>query len=443
MAITIIGAGYVGLVTGACMADLGNKVYCLDIDKNKIKQLKRGKCPFYEPELEDLIKVNIRSRNLVFSTELKEAIANSKAIFLAVNTPSLENGDADISYVTNAVHSIIKIYKDFLKTHPSAYRVIVTKSTVPVGVTRQIEKMLCAEGVPKKNFGVVSNPEFLREGTAVRDFFRPDRVVIGGNSQQAMDLVSDIYRPLYRIDVPFVKTDIETSELIKYAANAFLATKVSFINEIANLCEKVNADVHVVAKAMGQDGRIGRYFLHPGPGYGGACFPKDTRALSAIAKNNNVPLRIVDATIAANEHQRSVVFQKLVAVLGQNLKDKTICILGLSFKPNTDDMRESPVIPLVESLLESGADINAYDPVAMENAKKLWGDRVQLVDYIDDAFKEADAIVVMTEWNNFREIDFDEIATRVRQKVVIDARNIYDPEKLKAKGFQYFGIGRL
>ncbi|BCB97220.1 UDP-glucose 6-dehydrogenase [Dissulfurispira thermophila] len=439
MHITIIGTGYVGLVTGACFSEFGVFVTCVDKDKNKIESLKNGTIPFYEPGLEDIVKRNFKQGRLKFSTDIGEAVEESLVIFIAVGTPPRGDGSADLSYVDNVAEEIAN--------HIKSYKVIVTKSTVPVGTGERIRKIISehlqqtqAINTADNLFDVVSNPEFLREGAAIEDFMRPNRVVIGAESQQAIAIMKDLYRPLYLIETPFVITNIKTAELIKYASNSFLATKISFINEMANLCEKVGADVNVVAKGMGLDRRIGPKFLHAGPGFGGSCFPKDTKALLRIASEHNVELGIVDAAIRANERQITVVSEKIKTMLN-DIKGKTIAILGLSFKPNTDDIREAPAISIIKNLLNAGANIRAYDPVAMENTKIVFPDITYCKDAYD-ACSSADAVVIITEWNQFRNLDLERIMKLLKQPYFFDLRNIYEPQKMKALGFNYYSIGR-
>jgi UDPglucose 6-dehydrogenase len=451
MHIAIIGTGYVGLVTGACFSEFGVFVTCVDKDKTKVESLRQGVIPFYEPGLEELVKRNVRQGRLKFTTDIGEAVEESLVIFIAVGTPPRGDGSADLSYVDDVAKEIAN--------HIKSYKVIVTKSTVPVGTGERIRKIISeylsqARTTDTGNelqrtrftdtdnglFDIVSNPEFLREGAAIDDFMRPNRVVIGAKSQQAIAIMKDLYRPLYLIETPFVITNIETAELIKYASNSFLATKISFINEMAILCEKVGADVNVVAKGMGLDGRIGPKFLHAGPGFGGSCFPKDTKALLKIAADHNVKLNIVDAAIKANENQLLHITEKIKGVF-DNIKAKTIAILGLSFKPNTDDIREAPAISIIQSLLKEGANIRAYDPVAMENTKAILPD----ITYCNDAYDAcdgADAVVIVTEWNQFRNLDLGKLFSLLKQPYFFDLRNIYDPTKMKGMGFHYYSVGR-
>ncbi|MFN3395352.1 MAG: UDP-glucose dehydrogenase family protein [Thermodesulfovibrionales bacterium] len=445
MHIGIIGTGYVGLVTGACFAEFGVFVTCVDKDRQKIKALKKGVIPFYEPGLEDLVCRNLKQGRLNFTTDIGEAVKESLVIFIAVGTPPRGDGSADMTYIDEVAKKIA--------LHINEYKVIVTKSTVPVGTGKRIEKIISenlsrrrqkGKGVEQtlssKPFDIVSNPEFLREGAAIEDFMRPNRVVLGARSPQAIAIMKDLYKPLYLIETPFVITDIETAELIKYTSNAFLATKISFINEIANLCEKVGADVNIVAKGMGLDQRIGPKFLHAGPGFGGSCFPKDTRAILKIAEEHNVELGIIKAAVVANERQKELAFNKIKKGIGR-VKGQTIAILGLSFKPNTDDLREAPSIYLINKLLEEGVIIRAYDPASMENARKIFPEITYCEDSYD-AVKGADATVIVTEWNQFRNLDLTRIKRLMRQPFFFDLRNIYDPEKMRLLGFKYFSIGR-
>ena len=432
MHITIIGAGYVGLVTGACFSEFGVFVTCIDKDKNKIESLKNGVIPFYEPGLEDIVKRNFKQDRLKFSTDIGKAVEESLVIFIAVGTPPRGDGSADLSYVDDVAMEIAN--------HIKSYKVIVTKSTVPVGTGERIRKIISRHLKEEIDFDIVSNPEFLREGAAIEDFMRPNRIVIGARSQQAVAIMKDLYRPLYLIETPFVITNIETAELIKYASNSFLATKISFINEIANLCEKVGADVNVVAKGMGLDGRIGPKFLHAGPGFGGSCFPKDTKALLKLASEHNVELGIVNAAIKANENQIAWTTEKIKNVFN-DIKDRTIAILGLSFKPNTDDIREAPAISIIQSLLNASANIRAYDPVAMNNTKAILPD----ITYCNDAYdacEGADAVVIVTEWNQFRNLEMERVKQLLKQPYFFDLRNIYDPQKMQAVGFRYYSVGR-
>ena len=432
MHIGIIGTGYVGLVTGACFAEFGVYVTCVDKDKKKIKALKDGYIPFFEPRLEEFVQRNIKEGRLTFSTDIIDAVRSSLVIFIAVGTPPRGDGSADLKYVEEVAKEIA--------SNLDGYRVIVTKSTVPVGTVDRIRKIISKHRKEQVDFDIVSNPEFLREGSAVEDFMRPNRVVIGANSTQAVSIMKDIYKPLYLIETPFVITNIESAELIKYASNSFLATKISFINEIANLCEKVGADVHMVAKGMGLDQRINPKFLHPGPGYGGSCLPKDTNALLKMAEEHGVELGIVDATIRANERQWESMTRKITEAMG-SLKDKTIAILGLSFKPNTDDIREAPSLNIIKKLLEQKAKIRAYDPVSMKSTQSIFPGIKYCKDSYD-AVKGANALVIVTEWNQFRNLELDKLKRLLKEPYFFDLRNIYEPQKLKDKGFKYYCVGR-
>ncbi|UCE17739.1 MAG: UDP-glucose/GDP-mannose dehydrogenase family protein [Gemmatimonadota bacterium] len=430
--ICMIGTGYVGLVTGACFADFGNSVLCVDVDSEKIELLKNSVVPFFEPGLKEFIERNTARQRLGFSDDVEWGIRESEVIFIAVGTPSLPDGSADLSQVFSVSEKIAE--------NMTEYKVVVNKSTVSVGTGAKVADVVRTHQKKPIPFDVVSNPEFLREGSALEDFMRPDRVVIGATSDRALDIMSEIYRPLYLIETPIIKTNLETAELIKYASNAYLATRISFINEVANLCEKVGADVNVVAKAMGLDGRIGPKFLHAGAGFGGSCFPKDTRALIKIAEQAGSQISIVEAAIAVNQNQREVVFQK-IQKMNESLEGKCIGFLGLSFKPKTDDMREAPSITVIEKLIQHKATIKAYDPVAQENAKKVLKD----IEYCQDPYSVAehtDTLVVMTEWNEFRELDFPRIKEVMNVPKIVDARNVYDPEKMRELGFEYAGIGR-
>jgi len=432
MHIGIIGTGYVGLVTGACFAEFGLFVTCVDKDEKKIKSLKKGEIPFYEPGLDELVKRNVKQGRLIFTTKIAKAVEASLVIFIAVGTPRRGDGSADMKYVEEVAREIAN--------HMDDYKVIVTKSTVPVGTGEKIREIISRNLKSRTDFDIVSNPEFLREGSAIEDFMRPNRVVLGAASPQAVAIMKDLYKPLYLLETPFVITNIETAELIKYASNSFLATKISFINEIATLCEKVGADVHMVAKGMGLDQRIGSKFLHPGPGYGGSCLPKDTTALLKIAEDNNVHLGIVDAAVRANERQRVYMVERIKQSMG-DLKGKTLAVLGLSFKPNTDDIRDAPSVPIIKTLLKEGAKIRAYDPVSMEEAEKILPE----IKYCKDPYntlKGADALIIMTEWNQFRNLELDKIKALLNSPFFFDLRNIYDPQKMREKGFQYYSVGR-
>jgi UDPglucose 6-dehydrogenase len=429
----MVGTGYVGLVTGTCFAEFGNDVICVDIDSDKIEKLNKGIIPIYEPGLDVMLSKNVKEGRLKFSTNIKTALEQSLVIFIAVGTPQAGDGSADLRYVESVAKDIAQ--------YMNGYKVVVNKSTVPVGAAKWIKKIIQESQRTKVHFSVASNPEFLREGSALEDFLRPDRVVIGTEDSEAAAIMRDLYAPLYLIETPIVMTNLESAELTKYAANAFLATKISFINEIANICERVGADVHDVAKGMGLDNRIGRKFLHAGPGYGGSCFPKDTRALVAIAEKHDYKIRIVESAIEVNETQRQLMLRKIKNAVG-DLKGKTIAVLGLSFKPNTDDMREAPSIDIINGLQKEGARIQAYDPVAIPEARKVLKD-VQYAEETYEALSDADALVFMTEWNQFRSLDLDKVRNLLRSPVIIDLRNIYEPAKMREHGFKYAGVGRI
>ena len=446
MRIAIIGTGYVGLVTGTCLADFGLQVTCVDKDEEKIALLNSGKIPIYEPNLENLITKNISAGRLTFTTSLQQAVEQSQVIFIAVGTPSNDDGSADLAQVEEVAREIGKYINE--------YKVIVNKCTVPIGTARKIKQIIqschceeppfpchCEERSDEAiSFDIIANPEFLREGSAIYDFTHPDKIVIGYESEKAKKIMQEIYRPLYLLDAPFVFTTLETAEMIKYACNAFLATKITFINEIANLCDKVGANVHQVAKAMGMDGRINPKFLHPGPGFGGSCFPKDSRALKAMADNQNYDFKLIKAVIEANTRQRQIVVEKIEQCIG-NLQDKTIAILGLAFKQNTDDIRESSAIDIIRMLLSKNCRIRCFDPMAMENTRKILPDLIYCQDEYETA-QGSDALVILTEWNQFRNLDLLKIKKLMQKPIMLDLRNLYDPEKVKALGFQYSGIGR-
>lgn len=432
MHIAVIGTGYVGLVTGACFAEFGVEVTCVDVDKNKIELLNQGIIPIYEPGLETIVEKNVKSGRLHFTTEIKSAVEQALVIFLAVGTPPQEDGSPDMSFYRQAAMDIAQAM--------NGYKVLVTKSTVPVGTGKWLREFVAENQSTKTNFGVASNPEFLREGAAIGDFMRPDRVVIGSNEEDAIAIMKDLYRPLYLIETPIVITSLEAAELIKYAANAFLATKISFINEIANLCDAIGCDVHDVAKGIGMDKRIGGKFLHPGPGFGGSCFPKDTRALSTVAKQFGTKTRIVDTVIEVNELQRQAMIPKIEALIG-SFKGKRIGVLGLSFKPETDDMREAPAVDIIKGMQERGAIIRAFDPVAMAEAKHSLPDIEYATDEYD-AIADADVLVFLTEWNQFRALDMEKVKRLLKSPKIADLRNIYEPEDMKELGFEYVGVGR-
>ena len=436
--IAVIGTGYVGSVSGACLADFGNHVICVDTDKEKIDSFKKGMIPIFEPGLDIVVDRNFKSGRLSFSDDLSAALNECNIVFIAVGTPPMDDGSADLVYVEEAARQIGKLI--------TKYTVIVDKSTVPIGTGKKVSLWI-KEELDKRNlkieFDVVSNPEFLREGTAVYDFMHPDRVVIGSESERARNIMKDVYRSLYLNETPFIETNLESAEMIKYASNAFLAVKITFINEIANLCEKTGADIRAVAKAIGKDGRIGSKFLHPGPGYGGSCFPKDTRAILKIAKDNGENLNIIETTIETNEKQKIRAAKKIEKILG-SLSGKTISILGLAFKQNTDDMRESPSITICEYLAHNGAALRLYDPAAMEEGKwrlNAIKDSVYFASDEYDCAKGAHALVIATPWNQFRNIDLPRIKEALSENNFIDLRNIYKPEEVKSQGLNYFGIG--
>ena len=440
MRIAVVGTGYVGLVTGACLAEFGMFVTCVDIDEAKINALRNGQIPIYEPGLEDIVQKNFKQGRLSFTTNLAEAVKNNLVIFIAVGTPPKDDGSADLKYVESVAKEIAK--------NINGYKVVVNKSTVPVGTGRWVKSIIKSVVGEHTRFDVVSNPEFLREGAAVNDFMRPDRIVIGAESEEAIAIMKDIYSAHYLNESPFVVTNIETAEMIKYASNAFLALKITYINEIANLCDIVGADVHKVAKAMGMDGRISPKFLHPGPGYGGSCFPKDTKALSYMANQHGYTLKTVDATISANEEQKLRMVYKIARLMGldvtkgNSFSGKTISILGLSFKPNTDDMRDSPSIVIINELKKLGAKIKVFDPVAMDNAKGIFGDSVVFCEDEYSACEDSNCLVIVTEWNQFRKLDMDKIKNLLAEPNLADLRNIYDPLKMKGIGFNYASVGR-
>jgi len=432
MNICVIGTGYVGLVTGAGLAEFGMTLTCVDNDQQKIDVLKQGKCPIYEPGLEDLIQKNVKEGRLRFTTNIHDGVTSSLVIFIAVGTPSRGDGSADLS----AVEEVAKEIAD----HMDGYKVVVVKSTVPVGTCRKIKALIQNHQTRPTPFDIVSNPEFLREGSAIEDFMRPDRVTMGAESEQAVAIMKDIYSALYLIETPFVITTLETAEMIKYAANAFLATKVTFINEIANLCEVAGADVHHVAKAMGLDGRIGKKFLHPGPGYGGSCFPKDTRALLRMAHDRGYAFKVLNSVVEVNEEQKQRMVDKIREKVG-DLQGKTIGVLGLSFKPNTNDVRESCAIAIIQGLLTEGAKVKAFDPAAMEEARAVLP-KLELGSDPYDVAKGSDAIVLVTEWNQFRRLDLERIKCLLNRPIFIDLRNVYEPDHMKRLGFDYTCVGR-
>jgi UDPglucose 6-dehydrogenase len=433
MRIVMIGTGYVGLVSGACFADFGHQVVCVDKDEGKIAALKRGEIPIFEPDLERLVETNVKAGRLSFTIELKGPVGEADAVFIAVGTPSRRgDGHADLTYVHAAAREIAEALTGFT--------VVITKSPVPIGTGDEVERIV-RETNPAADVVVASNPEFLREGAAIRDFKHPDRIVVGTDDERARKAITEIYRPLYLNQAPIMYTGRRTAELIKYAANAFLATKVTFINEIADLAEKTGADVQEVARGIGLDNRIGGKFLHAGPGFGGSCFPKDTRALVKTAQDYDVSLRIVEAVLAVNETRKRAMARKVAAALGGNLRGKTIAVLGLAFKPNTDDMREAPSIPLITALIDQGATVRAYDPESMDQART----ELPNIEYSADAYacaKGADALVIVTEWEQFRALDLRRLKVELKQPIVVDLRNIYRPDEMAAFGFTYDSVGR-
>jgi UDPglucose 6-dehydrogenase len=430
--IAVIGTGYVGLVTGAGLADFGNDVICVDVDVKKIDALKKGVIPIYEPGLDKLVSKNVEEGRLRFTTELADAIRASRAIFIAVGTPPKADGSADLRYVEQVANSIAE--------HMNGPKLVITKSTVPIGTGRLIEEIIHSHGNGHKA-SVVSNPEFLREGSAIEDFMKPDRVVIGASDAEAAEAMKEIYAPLHSLEIPFVVTNVESSELIKYAANGFLATKITFINEIAAVCEKVGANVQDVALGMGLDSRIGPKFLQAGPGFGGSCFPKDTSAMADIARRNGYDFQIMEAVLRVNDDIKERMVVKIVDALDGDVKGKTVGILGLAFKPETDDMRDSPTIPIIQGLQKLGATVRAYDPQATENAKTFFTG----LTYCGDAYETAegcDALVIATEWNEFRALNFERVKKAMRRPLIVDLRNVYDPHRMRDHEFEYVSVGR-
>ena len=432
MNIAVVGTGYVGLVTAACFAEFGVSVMAVDKDGAKIALLQKGQVPFFEPGLEEMVRRNMKEGRLSFSIDMKTAVENSLVILIAVGSPPGEGGKADLSFVKEVALAVARYLND--------YKVIVTKSTVPMGTGAMIRELIREKQPGRVPFSVVSNPEFLREGAAIEDFMRPNRVVIGADDDQAIAILKELYHPLYLIETPIVITNVVSAEMVKYASNAFLATKISFINEIANLCEVVGADVHEVVRGMGLDNRIGKKFLHPGPGFGGSCFPKDTLAVARMAAEAGVPARVIEAVIQANEHQAGRMVEKITRAVG-GLGGKTIACLGLSFKPNTSDTRDSPALRIIHDLLQAGARVRAFDPVAMAEARQI----LPGIDYAEDAYDAAegcDALVIATEWNQFRSLDWDRMKRALKSPVVVDLRNVYEPDHMKALGIRYVGVGR-
>jgi len=434
MNVVMIGAGYVGLVSGACFAEFGANVTCLDVDEDKIAALQGGGIPIYEPGLEDLVRRNVQGGRLRFGTELKDWVGDADLVFIAVGTPTRRgDGHADLKYVYAAAAEVAR--------HLEGYTVIVDKSTVPVGTAREVKNVI-RKANPDADFDVASNPEFLREGSAIGDFMRPDRVVIGVESDRAAAMLKELYRPLNLIETPILVTDLESAEITKYAANAFLATKISFINEVAELCEKTGADVHAVAKGMGLDGRIGRKFLHAGPGYGGSCFPKDTLAMIRMSQDVGAPSQIVEAVVEVNARQKARMITKIEQALDGSVKGKSIAVLGLTFKPETDDMRDAPSLTILPALLERGATIRAHDPQGMDEARRELPAGIEYAGSVEDAVNAADAVVLMTEWNVYRGLDLGALKSRMRGDVFVDLRNVYEKGRMEAHGFRYSCVGR-
>ncbi len=434
MNLTMVGTGYVGLVSGTCFAEFGINVTCVDKDTGKIESLNKGQIPIFEPGLEDLVEKQVKAGRLRFTTDIADSIKEADAVFIAVGTPPRESdGHADLKYVHAAAKEIAELAE--------GYTVVVTKSTVPVGTAREVEKIVAQYKKPDSVIDVCSNPEFLREGAAVNDFMHPDRVVIGTDSMRAVEVLKEVYRPLYLNETPMVITTAETSEIIKYAANAFLATKITFINEIANLCEASGANVQHVAKAIGLDGRIGSKFLHAGPGYGGSCFPKDTLALTQTGKSLSVPQTIVEAVVEANKNRQVQMAERVITACGGSVKGMKIGVLGVAFKPNTDDVRDAPALVVIPTLQQAGAEVFAHDPAAQEAAEK----HLKNVNWVKDPYdvsKEADALVIITEWNEYRALDMSQIADQMKVRRLVDMRNIYKPQDMRGLGFHYVSIGR-
>ena len=444
--VAIIGTGYVGLVSGACLADFGNYVTCVDINRDKIESLKKGKIPIYEPGLEDVVIRNTNVRRLSFTQSMEEAVSANDVIFIAVGTPPMEDGSADLTHTEDAARNIGKII--------NSYKVIVAKSTIPIGTTRKIKQWIEEEisfrinngqlNTKEKYFDIISNPEFLREGVAVQDFTHPDRVVIGYDNTHALSIMKDVYRSLYLNETPFIETTFESAEMIKYASNAFLSVKISFINEIANLCDVVGADIQDVSNAMGHDPRIGNKYLNPGPGYGGSCFPKDTRALLHTSKEANSPLLLIESATKANENQKIRMVNKILNSFN-TIQGKKFSVLGLSFKPNTDDMRESPSLTIINSLIQKGAYINVSDPAALEEAKWRLADNIKSISFFTDEYEaiaDTDALIIITEWNQYRNLDFTRIKKIIKSPVLFDLRNIYKRNTIEKLGFSYFAVGQ-
>lgn len=437
MRIGVIGTGYVGLVTGTCFAESGNDVICMDTNVEKIAQLERGEIPIFEPGLDELVKRNRGEERLSFTTKIEEVIEKSLFLFIAVGTPPGENGSADLQHVLKVAEAIGRLM--------DKYRVVINKSTVPVGTATKVRQVI-SEQLQKRNldipFDVVSNPEFLKEGDAISDFMKPDRIVIGCDDVRTAELMKELYAPFVRTGKPILTMDVRSSELTKYAANAMLATKISFINDIANLCELVGADVDQVRRGIGSDSRIGNSFIFPGAGYGGSCFPKDVQALVRTGKEHSHSLSILEAVEEVNKNQKQVLFKKLSQALNHEIKGKTFAVWGLAFKPNTDDMREAPAIAVIEKILENGGLVQTYDPQAILEARKIFGDKIVYARKSYDALEGADALIIVTEWNEFRRPDFDRIKKALKSPIIVDGRNLFEPGKMKSLGFEYFSIGR-
>lgn len=431
MKITMIGTGYVGLVTGTCFAESGNDVTCLDVDAGKVELLNRGGVPIYEPGLEELVRRNAAAGRLKFTTSVQEAVTGARCVFICVGTPQDQSGAADLKYVKAAAES--------MAPHLREGAVVICKSTVPVGTNRQVANWISA--LTSTRFLIASNPEFLKEGAAIDDFTKPDRVVVGVDEEEAADVLQELYKPFLRTEKPFITVGIESAEMIKYAANCMLATKISFINEMANICEKVGADINEVRKGIGHDARIGFSFLFPGVGYGGSCFPKDVRALASLAEQHGVDAGILRTVDETNSQQKSVLFRKLVQHFGGEMTGRTIAVWGLSFKPRTDDIREAPALVLIEQLLQSGCRVQVHDPVAQDNVRRLLGESVKYCVHHYDACDAADALCIVTEWNEFRNPDFDYIRVKMKSPVIFDGRNLFEPKRMAARGFHYSGIG--
>lgn len=432
MKLAIVGTGYVGLVTGTCLADTGNNVICVDIDKEKVEKLKKNVMPIYEPDLDTFFERNVSEGRLSFTTDLKEAVDNSDIIFLALPTPPGEDGSADLSYILSVAEQLGKII--------TGYKIIINKSTVPVGTAEKVREAISKNS--SAEFDVVSNPEFLREGLAVDDFMKPDRIVIGTRSARARKILEELYAPFVRQGNPIIFMDERSSELTKYAANSYLATRITFMNEIANICEKIGADVDMVRIGMGNDSRIGKRFLFPGIGYGGSCFPKDVKALHKSAKEIGYDFSILDSVMSINENQKTIIIPKIRNFFKNNLKGKKIAVWGLAFKPDTDDIREAPSLYIIRELLDAGVAVTAYDPEAMENVKKSFGDKISFAENHYEALKDADALIIATEWSVFRTPDFEKVKKMMKSKVIFDGRNLYDLNHMKELGFYYSSIGR-